>query len=577
MLLDGFSISGYRSFGEKQQSFSKLSKINLVVGQNNSGKSNVLRLLVDHMHNYMRAINGFGWPPSNFSEIDKHLGTEKIPIKIGVAVNLDTDLAKRKLDESDGNIRHLIGKIFDSSFIHSNANLLWLVFGETDDKGKNGIDTAHIDQIKNENIMTPDEWNALCLGLTRGASDLDNNINSVLLTISRNLIETPSIYFIPAIRQINFNSDSGSDLSGAGIVEKLAKLQNPDHNEQELRKDFERVNHFLQDVVGNNDATIEIPYARDKIIVHMDGKALPLESLGTGIHEVIILASASTLLNDSIICIEEPEIHLHPILQKKLMQYLFNNTSNQYFIATHSPHLLDDKNSRIFHITNDGISSSVTVVKTNDELFDICSDLGYRPSDLLQTNCIIWVEGPSDRIYINHWLNSINSSLIEGTHYSIMFYGGRLLSHLTAKEYQVSDFISLTRLNRNSIIIIDSDKSNESDTINDTKARIKAEFESTNKMVWITQGREIENYIDPDFYEISVKSVHPSALELTGKTIYSNLPKYNSNNSTDVSTADKIKVAKLITKSEPDYDQLDLEERINEINRFICHANGFEI
>ena len=51
----------------------------------------------------------------------------------------------------------------------------------------------------------------------------------------------------------------------------------------------------------------------------MDDKTLPLESLGTGIHEVVILAAASTLLDNTIICIEEPEWHLQSLLQRKLI------------------------------------------------------------------------------------------------------------------------------------------------------------------------------------------------------------------------------------------------------------------
>ena len=31
------------------------------------------------------------------------------------------------------------------------------------------------------------------------------------------------------------------------------------------------------------------------------------------------------------------------------------------------------------------------------------NDLDVRASDLLQSNGIIWVEGPSDRIYIKRW------------------------------------------------------------------------------------------------------------------------------------------------------------------------------
>ncbi len=31
----------------------------------------------------------------------------------------------------------------------------------------------------------------------------------------------------------------------------------------------------------------------------------------------------------------------------------------------------------------------------------ILSDIGFKASDILQANGVIWVEGPSDRIYIN--------------------------------------------------------------------------------------------------------------------------------------------------------------------------------
>jgi chromosome segregation ATPase len=44
-LIHGFSLAGYRSFGPNLQRFGPCSKINLIVGQNNSGKSNVLRFI----------------------------------------------------------------------------------------------------------------------------------------------------------------------------------------------------------------------------------------------------------------------------------------------------------------------------------------------------------------------------------------------------------------------------------------------------------------------------------------------------------------------------------------------------
>ena len=109
----------------------------------------------------------------------------------------------------------------------------------------------------------------------------------------------------------------------------------------------------------------------------------------------------------------------------------------------------------------------------------------------------IWVEGPSDRIYLNRWIDLWSDGAIkEGTHYQIIFYGGRLLSHLTAENPEdVDGGISILKANRNAIILIDSDKRSRQARINGTKQRIINEFESLRAFCWMTRGKEIENYI----------------------------------------------------------------------------------
>ena len=43
MKLDGFGIAGYRSFGQDMVFIKDLGKVNIFIGKNNSGKSNILR------------------------------------------------------------------------------------------------------------------------------------------------------------------------------------------------------------------------------------------------------------------------------------------------------------------------------------------------------------------------------------------------------------------------------------------------------------------------------------------------------------------------------------------------------
>ena len=380
---------------------------------------------------------------------------------------------------------------------------------------------------------------------------------------------------IPAIRQIAPQVSVTEDFSGQGIIDKLAKLQNPDVHNQKDKKKFESINEFLRSVTDNKSAQIEIPHERNTILVHMDGKTLPLESLGTGIHEVIILAVAATVLEDTIICMEEPELHLNPILQKKLVRYLQNSTNNQYFISTHSAALMDTPNAETYQVSLINNESIVERVTSDKHRSAICEDLGYHPSDLLQSNCVIWVEGPSDRVYLNYWLNHIDDTLIEGIHYSIMFYGGRLASHVSGEDADVlaDNLISLRRLNRRGVIVIDSDKSKISDRINKTKQRLKDEFSKGPGHAWITKGREIENYLAQENVKKAINKLTPSA------KISSTFGQFENTLTITPKTgkktqASKVAVANYLTDNfEADLSVLDLNQNIRKLVKFIKESN----
>lgn len=240
---------------------------------------------------------------------------------------------------------------------------------------------------------------------------------------------------------------------------------------------------------------------------------IPLTHTGSGIKTILLVLVFLILvprlennpLSDYFFGFEELENNLHPALQRRLLLFLRETALRKkckFFLTTHSNVAIDlfanDEAAQILHVTHNREQASVKRVTTYVESKGILDDLAVRASDLLQANSIIWVEGPSDRLYFNRWVRIWSEgNLREGAHYQCVFYGGRLLAHLSAKDPNddAEDLVKILRVNRNAIVLVDSDKREEGQEINQTKKRILEEVRSSEGMAWVTKGKEVENYI----------------------------------------------------------------------------------
>jgi len=113
-----------------------------------------------------------------------------------------------------------------------------------------------------------------------------------------------------------------------------------------LKKTFDAANEILAKLgVGPIEVSLLKtlnPYDNSEIVFPFDGFELPAEHGGSGVEMLVSLALLEALAMLSrerlIILIDEPELHLHPKLQTKLIEHLTELSANVQIIAsTHSP------------------------------------------------------------------------------------------------------------------------------------------------------------------------------------------------------------------------------------------------
>lgn len=316
-------------------------------------------------------------------------------------------------------------------------------------------------------------------------------------------------------------------------VHLYKEILNSRNSKRDIREAFEKFESF----VGNNffeGKKIDIVAEFDKdeslkgnnyleiISLHIEGESETRKfyELGDGVQALIILLYKIFMAEDeSFIFIDEPELNLHPGMQRLFLEQITSNEDLQkkkltYFITTHSNHFLDltiqKENVSIYSFSSkleeDG-NKKFIIKNVNLGDNEVLKNLGVNNSSVFMANCSLWVEGISDRNYIKAFLKSYCDSIDvpypkEDIDFAFFEYAGSNIDHYifddnTEKEEQkiiVNDINALSLSNK-IFLLADSDNVKRSTTKGKRLVNLES-LKSDNFIPRIIWGvREIENLL----------------------------------------------------------------------------------
>jgi len=396
IILEKMELKNFRNL-KGINSFEGLKELNIFIGPNNCGKSNILRAIniISKVENDERISS-----PCKCENIREILDKE---IK-----ERDFRGYRRNIYKPEINDEYLTKRGFKISFSFSESFLSEIVKHISGGKNKNLKDVT--DKIRKiiesqggpppspgeDNVVK--HWHtdvfpnftALTLNKSQGPGRALNPHISLFSIPKIIEIVKEKIVYIPDSRLLLYKEDEISNY----VTKKLQR-------ESKRNKLMVVLKNIID--IRINDRTSDF-----KLVFKEDYES-PILDQGSGIRSIIcLMCDIISAKENSVILIDEPELGLNPAGKQELLRLLIKKSEkNQIFIATQdptflNPHLWENKNVSVFLYSVP--KKKFIKVNLEQNVGDPETFGGYLPHTTSMKNIHLYVEGPSDVYTIQNFL-----------------------------------------------------------------------------------------------------------------------------------------------------------------------------
>lgn len=498
----------YQDYDLEKGELGSLNRINLLIGQNNSGKSRFIRnLFRDSKFEFdLKAIDK-GAVNNQLRHLDtsiKKIFTDLDVVDFeGLNGLLKTVSSWESIQASDFSqkIKTIYGVLLRLQNVDRNGSLTQRTMGSGVIRETLTVRIKALGKevLSNIESLLPEDFSysisKIYIPILRGLRPISNESKR-----DEYLERTYRDYFAGHKEEIKKEI-----FTGLNLYEDTKRLLLGKKEDRDKIKNFEL---FLSKTFFLNQEVNLIPHIdHDVIHVRIGDEEYPIHDLGDGIQSIIIILyplffnQGKTLL----VFIEEPENSLHPGMQRILIETLLQAefSSFQYFITTHSNHFLDitlDHGNISVYSFRKKAERKFEIQVSSDGDIKLLDLIGVRNSSVFLSNCTIWVEGITDRLYLKKYLEVYQKYLInedpkknrylENLHYAFVEYAGANITHWNFSESANNDKIKALSISNKIFVVADSDNAKPNSA---KEKRIEYLKDILDERFYVIEAKEIEN------------------------------------------------------------------------------------
>lgn len=530
MLLSSLEVRNFRSL--EHIKLNKLSQFNVFIGRNNAGKSTILSAL-QFLATRVFGLGGSLDVQNQVSILTAHDLARELWYRLEFEPSSDERQRFVRLmvdagyNEERGEhvlnspfLRHVFYEFVAPAGQPSQIQLSRACIRTGDNKWTNVLDRNQEEIGSSANYLTPQLFHPqhICQLGDLTLEGLDNAVNSggrMGLRIDLGTFQVPTnipeinLWLVPQLVEYFANGYFFSPFrhSSEHLFASPRMTLAPDGSNLPVvlnylsgksRRRFKRVEDFLQEavpgvgmlhpgLVESAEQGVPGPQPVEITFESADGYNVSLRNMGGGVEQLLMVATTlATVEERATLFLEEPELHLHAGAQRYLIERL-RADSRQVFITTHSPVFMNLRPPRsLYRVRADNARTTVDRIADASALAELMQDIGARNSDLLISDAVLFVEGPSDREIIHHWAHALDMSL-EGYNVSVLpMGGGRNAEQQASARSDVLVGIS-QKAPVPHLFLLDKDERGRS-TMDNLKQRL-------GDSLHLLDRREIENYL----------------------------------------------------------------------------------